>query len=510
MITQAKSVVGVVGFGYRWRIAALLFAATTINYVDRSLFGVLGPTLQYNVFHWSDADFAAINIAFKVAYGIGLLGAGALIDFWGVRLGYLISILVWAGFSLLHSLIRPSFGLAAFLIARFGLGLGEAGNFPAAIKAAGSWFPAKERAVAIGLFNAGSNIGSILAPLLVLSIVQPSGKGWQWVFLVTGVFSALWCVLWLSTYREPEHHPQVTDDELRWIQSDGFGAIAPPKKSKWLDVIRRPMTWGVSILRIADAAWWFYLFWGGKFLFDQFGLDITHLAAPLVVIYLFADMGSICGGWVSSLLITRGWSTGRARKCTMLACALLILPVASATHMGTRFDINAAFFAKLAQAGTVVTPEQARALNQMRGQSYSTARQLIVALEKASPKVQLNPKFEAAYIAAARSNQLYWIAALLIALAAAGHQAWAANMYALIGDNVPKESVASVAGLSGTVGVLAALVTDVIMGQALTRGGADVYSVAFLCAGIVYLVVLALFHLLVGPPTSATTQAKLT
>jgi ACS family hexuronate transporter-like MFS transporter len=486
---------------YRWRIVALLFAATTINYVDRSLFGVLGPTLQYNVFHWSDGDFAAISMAFKVAYAIGLLGAGALIDRWGVRVGYFISIVLWGSFSLLHTLVRPSFGLAGFLIARFGLGLGEAGNFPAAIKAVSNWFPAKERALAIGLFNAGSNIGAIIAPLLVVLIVQQSGAGWWWAFVVTGVFSAVWCIVWLSTYREPQHHPRVTADELRWIQSDGVGAMAPPVRSTWWHVIRQPITWGVSVLRLADAAWWFYLFWGGKFLFDQFGLDIKTLALPLILIYLFADIGSISGGWISSRLILRGWSAVGARKCTMLACALLILPVVSATHMGTRFEVNALFFAELARSGTTLTPEQITAISQMQGQSYPSAGYFIVALEKVSAKVPLNPKLEAACIAAARSNRLYWMATLLIALAAAGHQAWAANMYSLIGDYVPKESVASVTGFSGMVGVLAGLMTDFLVGQALTKSGSAGYSAAFLCAGIVYLVVLGLFHLLVPPPT---------
>jgi MFS transporter, ACS family, hexuronate transporter len=350
-----------------------------------------------------------------------------------VRLGYLVSIIVWSGFSFAHSLIRPGAGLIGFLIVRFGLGLGEAGNFPAAIKAVSTWFPAKERALAIGLFNAGSNVGAILAPLLVLLVVQPSGADWQLAFVITSGLSALWCVMWLFTYREPEHHPRVMEAELSLIRADRSRAEDKPRLSGWQDVIRQPITWGVSLLRLADAAWWFYIFWGGKFLFDRFGLNIRTLALPLVTIYVLADIGSISGGWISSHLIQRGWSAVRARKFTMLTCALLIVPVTSVTSIDT---------------------------------------------------------------------QWYWMATLLIGLAAAAHQAWAANMFALIGDYLPQEAVASVTGISGTVGVLAGLVTDFLVGRVLTYGG-DGYFLAFMSAGTLYLVVLGLFHLLVAAPLSS-------
>jgi MFS family permease len=437
-----------------------------------------------------------------MAYGVGLLGAGALIDRWGVRTGYLLSILVWGCFSLLHTLIRPSFGLVGFLVARFGLGLGEAGNFPAALKAVSSWFPAKERAFATGLFNAGSNVGAILAPLLVALIVQPSGADWQLAFVVTGAFSAAWCAVWLSTYREPEHHPQVTETELRWIQSDGVGRMHRAARPAWRDVIRRPITWEISTLRLADVAWWFYLVWGGKFLFDQFGLDIKTLALPLICIYLLADAGSVAGGWISSRLIQRGWPAVQARKIIMLACALLILPVASVTRLGTRFEVNERFFVELTRAGETLAPRQATALERLRGHSYGAARDFAMALEKVSVDAPLDGQLQATCIAAARSNHMYWVATLLIALAAAAHQAWAANMFSLIGDYVPQTAVASVAGFTGSVGVLASMVADFFLGRALTGTGTNGYFVAFLCAGTIYLVVLGLFQLLVRPPTA--------
>jgi len=482
--------------GYRWRMVALLFAATTINYLDRSLLGVLAPTLQYDVFHWTDAEFAAISMAFKAAYAIGLLGAGALIDRWGTRLGYLISIAVWSSFGLMHTLIRPSFGWVGFLVARFGLGLGEAGNFPAAIKAVSSWFPAQERALAAGIFNAGANIGAILAPILVALIVQPGGVGWQFVFLVTATFSSIWCVTWWRTYREPEQHSRLTEAELRWIQSDCTSTSARAVTATWRAIMRQPITWNISILRLADFAWWFYLFWGGKFLFDRFGLNIQALALPLITIYLFADAGSIGGGWISSRLIQRGWPTVRARKSVMLGCALLIMPVASVTRLDTKFEVGATFFARLSQTGAVLTPEQRAALNGMQGGSYASARDFSVALDKVSAASPLNAPLKAACIAAARSNRLYWLATFLIAIAAAAHQAWAANMFSLIGDYLPRESVASVAGFSGMVGVLSSIVADILVGRALTQSGVNGYLVVFVCAGMAYLIVLALFHVL--------------
>src|SRR5664279_699195 len=203
---------------YRYRILALVFMATTINYFDRSIVGVMAPTLQ-KLFHWSNKDYAAIIISFKIAYGIGLLFMGNIIDRLGTRIGYTISIVTWSLFGMLHAVIRPAFNLIGFIVARFGLGFGESGNFPAAIKTVGEWFPKKERAFATGIFNAGSNVGAILAPLVIPLVVLPDGTHWQYAFLTTGVFSALWVVLWLKFYRRPELQPTLSKEELAYINS---------------------------------------------------------------------------------------------------------------------------------------------------------------------------------------------------------------------------------------------------------------------------------------------------
>src|SRR5262245_27475022 len=203
MAAPAPSATDVIG-KYRWKICALLFIATTINYMDRSVLGVLAPTLQYKVFNWTDNQYAWINIWFKVAYAIGMLSMGAIIDRFGTRFGFTLAIVTWSIFGMLHAAVRQSFSFVGFCIARFGLGFGESGNFPASIKTVGEWFPKKERAFATGIFNAGSNVGAILAPSVIPLIVLPDGTNWQYAFLTTGVFSALWVVLWLKVYRHPD------------------------------------------------------------------------------------------------------------------------------------------------------------------------------------------------------------------------------------------------------------------------------------------------------------------
>ncbi|MDB6126680.1 MAG: Hexuranate transporter [Verrucomicrobia bacterium] len=483
--------------GYRWRILALLFAATTINYLDRSILGVLAPTLQYQVFHWSDADFASINIAFKIAYALGLVSLGTLIDRWGTKLGYLVSLAIWSSFGLLHAAIRPAFGLIGFIAVRFGLGFGEAGNFPAAIKTVAAWFPVKERALATGIFNAGSNVGAILAPLLIPLFVLADGSHWQLAFLITGGFSAAWMVAWGRMYQEPENHPRVSAQELAWIRSDRAVAKTNAPRTPVRELLQRRVTWGVSLLRFADAAWWFYLFWGGKFLYDEFGLDLRALALPLVTIYVAADVGSIGGGAMSSWLIRRGWEAVRARKFVMLACALVILPVAFVTTLGTRFVVDDHFFARLRDARVSLSAVAHDQLEMLRGRSYASARDFRDAIKASTDHVAFAVRDENAAIAAARSDDRYWIAVLLIALAAAGHQAWAANMFSLISDYVPAKSVGFVTGFSGMVGAVVGMLADFLLGRALMGSGPAGYFTAFVCAGGVYLVVLAAFHVLV-------------
>ncbi len=309
---------------YRYRILALVFMATTINYFDRSIIGVMAPTLQ-KLFDWSNKDYAAIMVSFKIAYGLGLLLMGGIIDRLGTRIGYTISILIWSIFGMLHAVVRPAFGLVGFVIARFGLGFGESGNFPAAIKTVAEWFPKKDRAFATGIFDASTSVGAILAPFIVGAIVTVDGKNWQIPFLFTGVLSALWIFLWLKIYRKPEQHPKLSKAELEYINSDS--EEENDEKIPWRKLLPKKETWAFALTTITDGDWWFYLFWGAKFLAEQFAVDINNIGLPFLVIFIMADAGSLLGGLASGALIRKGWSVNRARKITLLVCAVIILPV---------------------------------------------------------------------------------------------------------------------------------------------------------------------------------------
>ncbi len=497
---------------YRYRILALLFVATTINYMDRSVLGVLGPTLQYKVFHWTDQQYGDINAAFNLAYAIGMLSMGAVIDKLGTKIGYALSIGIWSIFGMLHATVRPAFGFIGFCAARFGLGIGESGNFPAAIKTVAEWFPKRERAFATGLFNAGSNVGAVLAPIVIPLIVWPDGTHWQYAFLTTGIFSAIWVVLWLKIYRRPEVHPRLTTAERDYIESDS--KIETLEKVPWRRLVPKKETWAFATLKLTDAVWWFYLFWAAKFLYDQFGLSIKALALPLIMIYVIADLGSVAGGWMSSALIKHGWPVNRARKVTMLTFACCILPVMFSTKMGTRFNVNEAFFQKLQTATfstekivvvdgrrttervseTVPAGVQA-ALHQLDGKSYGAARDFLNAVEHVIPLAEAQ-RVENALYNSARSNNLYWLAVLLIAIAAGSHQAWSANVFTIVSDVFPKKATASVTGIGGMVGAAAGIFANLTMGDVLTTAGPAGYFYAFLVAGLMYLVVLAIAHVL--------------
>ena len=309
---------------YRYRILALVFMATTINYFDRSIIGVMAPTLQ-KLFDWSNKDYAAIMVSFKIAYGIGLLFMGGIIDRLGTKIGYTISIVIWSIFGMLHAVIRPAFGLVGFILARFGLGLGESGNFPAAIKTVAEWFPKKDRAFATGIFDASTSVGAILAPFIVAAIVSKEGDNWQIPFLFTGVLSSVWVFLWIKTYQKPEVHPKLSKAELAYINSDSMEETT--ESIPWIKLLPKRETWAFSLTTITDAVWWFYLFWGAKFLTEQFGVDIDGYGLPFLVIFLMADAGSLLGGYASGALIKKGWTINKARKITMLVCAIIILPV---------------------------------------------------------------------------------------------------------------------------------------------------------------------------------------
>jgi ACS family hexuronate transporter-like MFS transporter len=314
-------------FGYRWTICAMLFFATTVNYIDRQVFGILAPLLEDEI-GWSEAQYGAIVSWFSFAYGFGFLAMGRLLDRFGVRRGFAFAIVAWSIAAMAHAVARTA---AGFSIARAALGLGESGNFPAAIKTVAEWFPKKERALAIGIFNAGSNVGAIIAPLIVPFIALE--WGWQWAFIITGALGFIWLVLWLIIYREPEVHPRVAKDELAWIRSDAIESTAP---FPWLSLLRHRQTWTFVLGKfITDPVWWFYLFWLPKFLDTEFGITLAGLAAPLVVIYLVADIGSVGGGWLSSALIKSGWSVNRGRKTAMGIAALLIVPTMFAPQAGS-------------------------------------------------------------------------------------------------------------------------------------------------------------------------------
>jgi len=309
---------------YRYRILALVFMATTINYFDRSIVGVMAPTLQ-KLFDWSNKDYAAVMVSFKIAYGAGLLFMGGIIDRFGTKLGYTLSIVTWSIFGMLHAAIRPAFSLAGFIAARFGLGIGESGNFPAAVKTVAEWFPKKDRAFATGIFDASTSVGAILAPFIVGAIVTIDGKNWQIPFLLTGLLSSLWVYLWLNTYQKPAVHPKLSKAELAYINSDSEEET--DEKIPWLKLLPKKETWAFSLTTVTDGVWWFYLFWGAKFLGEQFDVDIKNIGLPFLIIFVMADAGSLIGGYASGALIKRGWSINKARKITMLVCAIIILPV---------------------------------------------------------------------------------------------------------------------------------------------------------------------------------------
>ena len=291
---------------YRWTICALLFVATTINYVDRQVLGILAPTLQREL-HWSEADYGNIVSWFSFAYAFGFLVAGRVIDWIGVRRGLAGAVVAWSAAAIGHAFATTA---AGFSFARAMLGVSESAIFPGSIKAVAEWFPQKERALATGIFNAGTNTGAILTPLLVPWIALR--WGWQWAFVATGALGLLWLLLWIPLYRNPER---------------GRDAPISEPRVPWISLFSYRQTWAFIVGKLmADPVWWFYLYWLPKFLDAKYNVKLAQVAAPIIVVYLIADVGSVGGGWISSTLIKRGWSVNRARKATMLAMALLIVP----------------------------------------------------------------------------------------------------------------------------------------------------------------------------------------
>jgi ACS family hexuronate transporter-like MFS transporter len=305
---------------FRWTICALVFFAVTINYLDRLVFGILAPELQ-KVFHWSNADYTNIAFWFEVAYAIGLAGFGRVLDWIGTRRGFAFSLCGWSLAAAAHALMSTIGGFSA---ARFLLGLTEAGVFPSAVKTAAEWFPQKERALVTGIFNAGSNVGAVVAPLLVPWLFLT--YGWQWAFIITGGIGFVWLAFWLTFYHPPASHPRVSAEELAYIQSDPPETVS--ERIPWLTLLRLRQTWAFIVAKfLTDAVWRWYLYLLPLFFSQNFKLDIKNFGLPFITIYLMADVGSIGGGWLSSWLLGRGWTVNAARKLAMLVCALCVLPV---------------------------------------------------------------------------------------------------------------------------------------------------------------------------------------
>jgi ACS family hexuronate transporter-like MFS transporter len=304
---------------FRWVICGLLLLGTTKNYMDRWVISALKTTLQHDL-GWNEINYSNLVFAFQAAYAVGMLAVGRFIDRIGTRLGYAIVMVFWSLASMAHA---AGSSFTSFLIARSALGLGESGVFPASIKAVAEWFPAKERALATGIFNAGTNVGVILAGLSVPWITVQ--LGWRWTFVIIGSLGFAWLVLWLLLYQKPEEHPRCSKAELDYIRGDAPQAVT---KIKWSSLLPYRQTWAFACGKfLVDPIWWFYLFWVPDFLERRYGLHLAQIGLPVVVIYLISDVGSVAGGWLSSFLIRRGVSVNAGRKIAMLACAISIVPI---------------------------------------------------------------------------------------------------------------------------------------------------------------------------------------
>lgn len=312
---------------YRWRIVGLLFFASTINYIDRQVLGILAPQLQHQ-FGWSESDYGFIIMAFQIAYAIGLVSMGGLLDKIGSRIGFVIAMTVWSLAGMAHAAARSMF---SFALVRFALGIGQSANFPASIKSVAEWFPKKERALATGIFNSGPNLGAILVPLVVPIIALK--WGWEMAFITTGALGFVWLLFWIPMYWKPEHDKRLTKEELKYILQDGEEPAQ--QKLPWKSIISYKQTWGICLARfLTDPIWWFFLYWLPKFLNSNYGINLTNIGLPLIIIYVISMGGSVLGGWISSVLINRGMHPVTARKRTILLMALLVVPIFFASLSG--------------------------------------------------------------------------------------------------------------------------------------------------------------------------------
>lgn len=428
---------------YRWVVCALLFFATTVNYIDRQILSLVKEFLDAQ-FGWSKADFGLVNSMFQAAYGLGLLFFGWFVDRFGVKVGYAVSMVGWSLAAMAHALvaIMPGhasvqiggrvLGAAALAVAAFGLcrvllGLAEAGNFPAAVKSTAQWFPRRERAFATSLFNSGANVGALIAPAVVPLLAIKFG--WGMPFIVAGLVGFIWLGFWLRMYDVPEKHAGVDPDELEHILSDREEA-RNVEKIRWISLLGYRQVWSFVVAKfLTDPVWWFFLIWLPDYFKTTRNLDIKHSWPLLVTIYGITTVLSIFGGWVTGHLAKSGWSVSRARKTGMIVFAVCVLPIFYVTRVGD------------------------------------------------------------------------WSAVLLIGLAGAAHQAWSANLYTTVSDMFPKRAIASIIGLGGMAGSMGGMIFPILTGKMLDHyklAGNETtgYAILFGICAFAYLVAFALNHLL--------------
>lgn len=319
MGSQASGTISTHVGHFRWVICTLLLFGVTKNYMDRQVLGVLKTTLQHDL-GWNEIDYSNLVFAFQAAYAVGMVIVGRFIDRVGTRLGYALSMVFWSVASVAHA---AGGSFLSFIVLRSALGLGESGVFPASIKTVAEWFPQKERALATGIFNAGSNFGAFLTPLIVPWITVR--YGWRVAFIATGLVGFVWLVFWILLYRKPEDHPLLSKEELNYITSD---RPAVPPRIRWSKLVGYRQTWSFIVAKFTtDPIWWFLLFWIPDFLQRDHGLKLMQIGLPIMVIYVLADIGSIAGGWLSSTMIHHGKSVNMSRKVAMLVCALSVVPI---------------------------------------------------------------------------------------------------------------------------------------------------------------------------------------
>jgi ACS family hexuronate transporter-like MFS transporter len=313
---------------YRWVVVALLFFATTINYLDRQVIGLLKPTLEIE-FAWTEQDYSYVVMAFSAAYALGLLLFGGLIDRIGTKLGYSISVVVWSIAAMAHAAAKSTFG---FGVARAALGLSEAGNFPAAIKAVAEWFPKRERALATGIFNSGANIGAVVAPVMVPWILGI--YGWQEAFLITGAIGFIWLIFWWFLYEIPSRHKRLTAEEYEFIHSDSEQVVVGAEGTvSWKKLLSIRQTWTFVFGKmLTDPIWWFFLFWLPSYFSTTFDIDLSKPSLHLAVVYTATTIGSVGGGYLSSYFIRKGWPVFKARKTAMFIFSLCVVPIMAARY----------------------------------------------------------------------------------------------------------------------------------------------------------------------------------